>query len=231
MRNSPAHLAVSLAYDWRMKKTWGLALFGLALAACSNGGTTTPVGTPSTTASITGTVANFSGAANTPIALQLYLNGSGSPATIARGLVQANGSFTVDLPGENAFKDYLYPIGSVSYPGCTGSLTSSDAGAKFVDVRYLNVQPAGSAAYNVFAFTAGTGGGSLREWVYADRATTLAGTLNCTSVAGVAVNSAVNVNLALKQGWNSVVETVASGSATIAVSDSGPTAWAPVPTQ
>ncbi len=219
-----------MAYANGMKRTWGLVLVGLALTACSNGGngsTNPPGGGTPAGATITGTVVGFNGAANTPIVLQLYLNDQ-APTTVANGSVAQNGSFSVTLPDQTALSNYLFPIGSVTYPGCQGTLNSSDAAAKFVDVRYLSVQPAGAPAYNVYA--ASNDGSSIREWVYADRAATISGSLSCNlSIGGVTVSGPVSVNLALKQGWNSVVENVASSGATLTVSDSGPTTWVAEP--
>lgn len=206
----------------------------LVLSACGGGGgtSTTPPVTAKT--SLSGTISGFTGAAGTPITLNLGLT---SPRTdvAASGTVAADGSFSLDLPaGDNAkLAPYLTQFQGASQPGCSGTLSSSDAQARGTSARFLTVAPAGATAYDVYVRQNGAGTITLREYFYADRATTLSGTLTCNlKIDDLNFNGpAVFNNVALKAGWTAVTETVtlgsggATASVTVAADQTSGVAW------
>lgn len=179
------------------------ALLMLGLTACS-----TPQ-VPQETSAVTeirGTVSANKGRLPSQV---LYKDDSSLPTSqvFARASVDSVGKFALTLPPPSA----LNPASDIlkdSY--CTGSLTSSDAAARGASLFTLY------ASYSGSDYPASLLGGSLslnylllsanydvRGYVFADRATTLSGTVHCGLALGLSP-AALDVQIKAKAGWNPV---------------------------
>lgn len=172
---------------------------------------------------VNGKVQGWSGGAGR---VGLYLRGAPpSPLLVDAGL-DASGTFKLALPGAETLAPYLEPVASslVGGGGCQGQLTSGDPSAQGFAFSELGVIQDGAPAGNIVAQTYTPAGGAFNvsgsEWVYADKPTTLTGSVRCDSLTGqVDTTSQYTVDAALQRGWN-----ILSVKGTLGVSGSQATA-------
>lgn len=129
---------------------------------------------------------------------------------LAAAQADAAGHFTLPLPSAATLPGVLKPLSSglLSELGCLGQLSSSDAAAQGYDVETLHTA---SATYMNAAVSQTLMSRNLRGrvYLYADRQTSLAGTLDCSAVTGLPTPVAVNLNVS--KGWNVLELTLNAG--------------------
>ncbi|MGY2894026.1 hypothetical protein [Deinococcus sp. UYEF24] len=215
-----------------------LPMAALLLAACNN--SSAPTASVST---INGTTQRYTGGAATLKLLAKGATGSESadnPA-LSSAPISAAGAFTLALPSAASVSPYLSTIGNpaTSPAGCTGSLNVSDSTANTYGVNTLL---AGNTVLYSDTLTSSSGtsatdasaSASYKIWIYADKPTTISGTVNCTDTSsGVTTTTATTYNAAFRQGWNilSLLATATSTSTTFrttmnaSLSSDGPSVW------
>lgn len=156
------------------------------------------------------------------------------------GDIASNGQFALTLPTETELSSVLIDGNKIlSSIGCEGSLKSATAGAKGYGFTQLDSKRTG-AAVKVLGVKADKGivllppgakvNFQLTGLVFANKATTLTGSVDCAKMLDpkLVKSLRVGVNLKLKQGWNYVyisgitdsftsLPTEASATATITV--------------
>lgn len=175
-----------------------LVALPLTLAACSS--------TPKVPAEavivtkISGTVTAGSGTGSVTL--------SGKSGVLATGPIDASGNFTLDLPGADKLSAELMTASdALSGVGCSGTLTSSDPAAKGYGMMPLTATRTG---LNELVLPADLSVGlvnssvAAKAWLYTDKATTLQGQLDCSSLVQNVATVKLNINLTTKVGWNSI---------------------------
>jgi len=212
-----------------------LLLVSAALAACGTPSSTIdPLPTGVTPTAISGTLNGWTGGAATVALLadDTRAQGAGNPA-LSTGTLNADGSFTLALPGAEQVKPFLIPTANLfvaSNPNCLGQFTSSNAAAQGFVAYRLDVQKNGASVMSAepFSFTdqsdAQNVNGTVvnRFWVYSDQATMLGGQQTCSASAnGVITGLQAKMNANLHAGWNLMREVstlnVVRGSSTASI--------------
>lgn len=188
-----------------MKKSLPLTALtlGLLLSAC-NTATTPPPTAPEPVTTLSGHVAQGSGAGsvklNTPAGV-----------TLTQGNLDASGNFSIDLPTADKLSGELVTADqALSKVGCSGTLNSSVPAAQGFGVASLALTRGPLSddilpmSVNVTSFlgipmSANADG---RVWLYTDQPTTLTGTVDCTKIVNAGVPISIAVNVTTAKGWN-----------------------------
>ncbi|WP_216329511.1 virginiamycin B lyase family protein [Deinococcus aestuarii] len=189
-----------------MKKA-NLLLLALLLTACG-GGPTPPTEVPSDPGTQPGGAAGvLSGSVRGAEGVSGTVTVEESPddvrQTLATGSLTA-GKVSLTLPTGDVLTPYLeaYPLGPQS--GCTGEITQSDPTARHYSVSAYPVRQNGGLLGLLRevqpGFTVWKDGASVLQRVYAERATTVTGSLNCPDVK-------LTLNASFQAGWNVAVLT------------------------
>ncbi|WP_034384018.1 hypothetical protein [Deinococcus sp. YIM 77859] len=187
-----------------------LACAALALTACGRTAPPQASDQPPVTV-INGKVATWSGIGSIAVPDLLLVSAP----------VNADGTFTLTLPGEAALTGRTLTASEVmTNLDCTGSLSSSAPGTRGFLLAVLNAQDA-SGVRQVSAVE-GTKTGALsrsvhvRAWLYTDGPTQLRGTVNCARMLNMPQLSNLPVDVAVntQRGWN-VLDLTLNLSATI----------------
>lgn len=188
-----------------------LPLTALLLAACGGGSVdVTPV-TAAPVVNIRGTVVGNTSGATTIEALadDTKPKSAGNPA-LSSATLNANGSFTLPLPGVAALTPYLSAPGTAAdgiytETGCTGSLTNSAPAARAYSLSLLT---AGTQTYSTLKVSSNPAARTFTFdsslWIYTTLASTLGGSLSCTQPAASGGTDTVTVsaNAPFTAGWN-----------------------------
>ncbi|WP_425147741.1 hypothetical protein [Deinococcus sp.] len=168
-----------------------ILLLPLALSACG-----TASAPPPAQAQI---VSTLKGVASGAVTTTLALNGGGR--TLASAQTDAAGAFSLNLPGDIDTLGIETPLsaGVLSDLGCTGQLVVSDPAALGYEVAMLK---AGGISYLNATVSRSLLSRTLsgRVYLYADRASAVSGTLDCSATTGLP--TPVTVNLNVSRGWN-----------------------------
>jgi len=184
------------------------ATLALTLTACVNNVPARP-DPAGLTGQVSGTIEDWGnrGAATIEAQYQPPSTDASKFVTLSKGTVNADGSFSLELPSASAVAPYLVAFQQSPREGCTGAFTQSAPTAKHFGVNDYALRRA-DGSYIGFLVQDNPGqGATLKagdyfiERLYADQAHTVTGTLACPSYK-------ITLNLDLKQGWNAVVNTV-----------------------
>ncbi|WP_425147433.1 hypothetical protein [Deinococcus sp.] len=222
-----------------------LASLTAVLVACPQ--SVTPPAGGGGISSISGTVSGWtSGAGIIELLASPYNDKSATNPALSRGVINADGTFSVALPSAAVVTPYLSAIAGSFSSGssCSGGFTSSAAGAlglvtDLLDVRQNGVYTTSIEPYTSTDQSAGntvTVVSTSKLWVYVNTPTTLSGQINCTTTSsGITFSVRLNANAPLNQGWNvlgqslTTTGTVNSGTATttgtITVASDGSIPW------
>lgn len=183
-------------------KTWTVLsalTLAAALSACGSGNT--PIIDPVEVTTISGHISAGNGVGNVTLP-----GADGQP--LAQTSVDEAGNFTLNLPPVST--NLVSTEQVMSVVGCTGTLNSSNTAAKGYGVAGLKLSRGTTndvvlpMSVTISRFAGVPTGGSFdgRVWVYADQATTLSGSVDCTALlkAGIPVN--INVKASVVPGWN-----------------------------
>lgn len=187
-----------------MRKLGALTALSLILASCGGGPERVSPTAPAET-TVSGRIQTWqSGTAGT-----VTLPGAVPLVPLASAPVDAAGNFRLILPEGAVLNAQTRSIPETLEEGlrdlgCTSpGLTLSDAGARGLLLFTLRAEGGGTGARDVVAATVSKGAFSrsidARVWLYADRATTLGGKVNCR-IGGSTVP--VTLNVAAVPGWN-----------------------------
>ncbi|ULH15841.1 hypothetical protein MF271_04180 [Deinococcus sp. KNUC1210] len=205
----------------------GLASLTAVLVACPQNSTTTPPTNPVLTAptSISGTVQGWNGGTGAvELLASPYADKSASNPALSTGTISADGTFSVALPSAAGVTPYISDIVSQASSllffaptSCNGNLPSSDGSARGTVVNLLDIRQNGSYSTSIAAIDLKDNSannnlaldGTAKIWIYADRATTLNGTITCTTKGtNFNVTEYLNTNAVLSQGWNILSQTL-----------------------
>lgn len=182
-----------------MNNTLRVATLGLLSAALLSACSSTPAA-PEKAAPTTAIDGTLTGASNTTVSAYQ------GDKVLSSASVDGNGHFVLSVPSDTKMNDYKVSLSTdlLASIGCTGNLTLSDAAAKGSGIIMLK---ANNTDYMNAVVTKSGLLGRIREltgtgYVYADRATTATGTLDCSKLTSMP--TPITVNLNLNQGWNFV---------------------------
>ncbi|AWN23597.1 hypothetical protein DKM44_10445 [Deinococcus irradiatisoli] len=168
-------------------------MIGLSLTACGSTGSTPPA--PAQAQVVTTISGVLSGASANTLTLKA------GKEVLTSAVADAGGHFTLPLPGKDKLGSVLKPLnkGLLGGIGCSGQLSSSDAAAQGYDV--INLTTSDSLYLNATASkTLLSRSLNGRVYLYADRPTSVTGTLDCRALTGMPTS--VPVNITVSEGWN-----------------------------
>ncbi|AZI41647.1 hypothetical protein EHF33_01835 [Deinococcus psychrotolerans] len=165
------------------------------LSACNSATPPKPAPTPEVTPVLSGQLV---GIGNTTASL------SGNSKTLAVTSVDAGGNFTLTLPTSAQLSGDKTSLtaGLLADLGCTGVLTLGDPSAKGYAFATLTAGNGKEYADATVTKTLTTRTLKGRAYLYADKATTLEGPLNCSAATGYPTT--VQVSIDALAGWNTL---------------------------
>ena len=192
-----------------MNKISGLVALGLSLslASCGGGPAVPEVAAPAT--AIAGQV--VSGEGSGTVTLQDGVD------VLARANVDAQGRFTLTLPGKEVLAPKLVAASQVlDRVGCEGTLNVKPLKDSAAEVRGYGVGvlalERGNLRTNVVALSGQNnpffGIPNIEAWgsawIYTDQPATVTGTVDCRKLVGMGMSIPVNVDFSTQAGWNVV---------------------------
>lgn len=149
--------------------------------------------------------------------------------TLARANVDAQGRFTLTLPGKEVLAPKLVAASQVlDRVGCEGTLNVKPLKDSAEEVRGYGVGvlplERGSLKTNVVALDGWNSPTPFLNlpnievqgsaWIYTDQPATVTGTVDCRKLVGMGMSIPVNVNFSTQAGWNVVHLSAKVGAST-----------------